>query len=106
MADADAGGRFPPVAVGRESGIGIGIELGNESGLDAKRDGARPTGTGLRGERTGGPPLRDLAFDAVETDVVAISSDGLRSAVIDCLDDALAEILGICFHGFRIASSQ
>jgi hypothetical protein len=74
--------------------------------MDGWRDGARPTGTRLCGERTGGPPLRDEAFDAVETDVVAVGNDGLRRAIIDCPDDTLAEILGICFHAFSIASSQ
>src|SRR5260370_14519528 len=71
FADAHAGRRFPLVAVGREGRIGSGIELGDEGGMDGGRDGARSPGAGLGCERGGGTPLRDVAFDAVETDVVA-----------------------------------
>ncbi len=73
--------------------------------MDRRGDGARPTGTRLGGERRGGTPLRDVAFDAIETDIIAVGDDGLGSAAFDGLDDALAEVLGICFHGLIIASS-
>ena len=106
FADAYPGACFPPRAVNREGGVGIGRELGDERGLIDRREGARATGTGLRRERTGDAPLLDVPFGAVEADIVAITDDGLRRAVIDRLDDALAEILGTCFHDLTIASSQ
>jgi hypothetical protein len=74
--------------------------------MDGGRDGAGATGAGLRGERTGGAPLLDIAVDAVEADVVAVGNDGVGAPLFDCLNDALAEILGICFHGLSITPPQ
>jgi len=73
--------------------------------MDGGRDRAGPTGTGLRSERSHDSPLLDVAFDTVQTDVVAISDDGLGRSILDGLDDALAEIFRICFHGLSIAPS-
>ncbi len=71
--------------------------------MDSGRDGAGPTETGLRRERSRGAPLRDETFDAIQTDVEAGGDDGLGRPLLDGLDDALAEIGRICFHVFTIA---
>ena len=105
VADAHPGRRFPPVAIGGEGRIGVGSELRDKRGGGGGWDGAQPTGTGLRGERTGGTPLFDIPFGAGETDVVAVGDDGLGTARLDCVDDALAAVGRICFHGLSIAPS-
>ena len=69
------------------------------------RDGAGATRARLRRERRGGTPLLDVPFDAGETDVVAVGDDGLGAPAVDCLGDALAEILGVCFHLLSITPS-